>query len=219
MNGSNCDTRPPLHIGASRIVDFPSGTSSAEFLIASTDLSVHFSLWCRLARSTKRFSNVLSSVVTLLYCSTCSSITDGRASPSTDALIDGVARSLGEAFDVASRAMMGYLDLHISTSFRLRGQLLSAYDSCISVSLCYLRIYLLSRYPKFTARLTVATLLHDLRLGVASRDHSESRTVGRRHQGRSFLMIRIFAVWSWIPFRSLDLLQSSVRPMASAVWG
>ena len=35
MNGSNGNTRPPLHIGASRIVDFPSGTSSAEFLIAS----------------------------------------------------------------------------------------------------------------------------------------------------------------------------------------
>jgi hypothetical protein len=28
------DTRPPLHIGASRIVEYPSGSSSAEFLIA-----------------------------------------------------------------------------------------------------------------------------------------------------------------------------------------
>ena len=31
---------------------------------------------------------MLSSVVTLLYCSTCSSITDAKASPSSDALID-----------------------------------------------------------------------------------------------------------------------------------
>jgi len=35
MNGLDGNTRPPLHIGASRIIDFPSGTSSAEFLIAS----------------------------------------------------------------------------------------------------------------------------------------------------------------------------------------
>ena len=34
MNVLHCDTSPPLHIGATRIVDFPSGTSSAEFLIA-----------------------------------------------------------------------------------------------------------------------------------------------------------------------------------------
>jgi len=54
MNGSNGDTRPPLHIGASRIVDFPSGTSSAEFLIAS--LRDFFSLRCGLAlRLKKRF--------------------------------------------------------------------------------------------------------------------------------------------------------------------
>ncbi|RKF81189.1 hypothetical protein GcC1_c13478o13 [Golovinomyces cichoracearum] len=33
-NASSGDSRPPLHIGASRIVDFPSGTSSGEFLMA-----------------------------------------------------------------------------------------------------------------------------------------------------------------------------------------
>jgi hypothetical protein len=39
-------TRPPLHIGASRTVEYPSGSSSAEFLIASTGLPVpYFSLW------------------------------------------------------------------------------------------------------------------------------------------------------------------------------
>ncbi|PMD61746.1 uncharacterized protein K444DRAFT_611989 [Hyaloscypha bicolor E] len=30
----NGDTSPPLHIGATRIVEYPSGSSSAEFLIA-----------------------------------------------------------------------------------------------------------------------------------------------------------------------------------------
>ena len=34
MNGFACDTKPPLHIGALRIVDLSSGTSSGEFLIA-----------------------------------------------------------------------------------------------------------------------------------------------------------------------------------------
>jgi hypothetical protein len=51
MNGSNGNTRPPLHIGVSRIVDFPSGTSSAEFLIASL---WDFSLRCGLELSLKK---------------------------------------------------------------------------------------------------------------------------------------------------------------------
>ncbi len=42
MNAFSCDTRPPLHIGASRIVDFPSGTSSAEFLIANSRKRILF---------------------------------------------------------------------------------------------------------------------------------------------------------------------------------
>jgi hypothetical protein len=42
-------TRPPLHSGASRTVEYPSGSSSAEFLIAFTGLPVpHFSLRSRL---------------------------------------------------------------------------------------------------------------------------------------------------------------------------
>jgi hypothetical protein len=66
MNGSNGDTRPPLHIGASRIVDFPSGTSSAEFLIASH--RDFFSLRCGLAlRLKKRFES--RSTIGIQYCS------------------------------------------------------------------------------------------------------------------------------------------------------
>ena len=34
MNGFACDTKPPLHIGALRIVISPSGAISGEFLIA-----------------------------------------------------------------------------------------------------------------------------------------------------------------------------------------
>ena len=35
MNCLHCDTSPSLHIEAARIVGFPSGTPSAEFLIAN----------------------------------------------------------------------------------------------------------------------------------------------------------------------------------------
>ena len=38
-NGSDGSTRPPLHIGASRTAEYPSGSSSAEFLIAYTGSS------------------------------------------------------------------------------------------------------------------------------------------------------------------------------------
>ena len=40
MNGGIGSTRPSLHSEASRTVEYPSGSSSAEFLIASTGLPV-----------------------------------------------------------------------------------------------------------------------------------------------------------------------------------
>ncbi len=44
-NAFNYGTRPPLHIGASRIVEYPSGSSPAEFLIAyNSFMEFHFSL-------------------------------------------------------------------------------------------------------------------------------------------------------------------------------
>jgi hypothetical protein len=54
---------------------------------------------------------VLSYVATLFNCLTLSSVSAATAFPSTDAFIDCVARSMGEAFNVASRVKIGYLDL------------------------------------------------------------------------------------------------------------
>jgi hypothetical protein len=184
-------TRPPLHIGASRIIDFPSGTSSAEFLIASTDLSVHFSLWRRLARSMKkRSSNVLSSIEMLFYCCTCSSITVATACPSMDTFINVLLVAWVKLL-MSRRVSRWNIWIFITCgSLRLWGQFLSSYSSWTCGSCYYLLNSLLSRRSKPRPRLRVATWLHDLSLGVASRDHSESVPVRRRHLG-VILMIRM----------------------------
>jgi hypothetical protein len=63
MNGSNGNTRPPLHIGVSRIVDFPSGTSSAEFLIASLLGFLFIETWpCAALEEELRINSLISTV-------------------------------------------------------------------------------------------------------------------------------------------------------------
>jgi hypothetical protein len=55
-------------------------------------------------------SIVLSYVATLFNCLARSSVSAATAFQSTDAFINCVTRSLGEAFNVASHVMMGFLD-------------------------------------------------------------------------------------------------------------